>query len=91
MSLDRGDDILFRADEVRAAKEHRCAWCGETIDLGELHLSRAYMLDGDFRADRLHRECWLAMAMSDEDCFGEGWEFEPHAQNRGEPLCWDEE
>lgn len=89
--IDRGEDMLFWAREVRAAKEHRCAWCGETIDLGELHTSRAYLLDGEFRADRLHAECTFAISISDEDCFGEAWEFEPHAQRRGEPMLLDDE
>lgn len=46
---------------VKGRKQYSCSWCGEVIEKGEVHQSRAYIMDGEFRADREHLECVQAM------------------------------
>jgi hypothetical protein len=61
----------IKDEMVKARKPHRCIWCGETIEKGEVHQSRAYRFDGEFMHDRLHVECKEAMDKADfiEDGF----------------------
>ena len=65
----------------KAAKEHRCIWCGETILKGEIHVQQSGVFDGELQENRFHYDCHPAMQTdlreSRED------EFEPYAYKRG--------
>ena len=58
--------------QVVARKQYFCVWCYENILKGEKHLSRAYKMEGDFCADRMHLECDKALQSMphDETCDG---------------------
>ena len=46
---------------VRVRKEHKCAWCGEWIGIGDEAIYRTYIFEGDFSADYMHPECYEAV------------------------------
>lgn len=41
----------------KAAKDHRCEWCGETILKGEKHVRFTGKWEGEFQDWRMHYEC----------------------------------
>lgn len=41
----------------RAAKRHRCTYCDQLIEVGELHGHRTGVSYGDFWTMRFHPEC----------------------------------
>lgn len=43
-----------------AAKEHRCFFCGETIEKGTDYIKRSGIEDGKFWRIRMHPECQKA-------------------------------
>ena len=52
---------------VRARKPHTCGWCGEPIEVGEMHV-KGSRGDGDgLDTWRLHLECHAAVRRSMED------------------------
>jgi len=65
---------------VTGKKDYVCIWCGEQIDKGERHETRAYKFYGDFHFERTHSECAKAMVKRD---WGEDDSFEPHSYKRG--------
>jgi len=42
---------------VTARKQHRCEFCGDTIEKDEKYIVNNGMFDGDFFIDRLHQHC----------------------------------
>lgn len=44
--------------QPRAAKVHRCEWCGELIEKGVIHVKFVGMFDGDFQTWRMHSNCY---------------------------------
>ncbi len=71
---------------VTVRKEHRCVWCGETIE-GQAQY-RAYVFDGDFMTDYMHLECYEAMANSDSEYLWEG--FDAGQFSRGREAEWED-
>lgn len=59
----------------RAAKRHRCFYCGQSIEKGEVHGYRSGVDGGDFGDMRFHPECdeeakdWTH---EDYECFSPG-------------------
>jgi hypothetical protein len=44
-------------DGVRARKQYRCCLCGECINAGDIHDTRAGVADGTMWTMRMHPEC----------------------------------
>lgn len=42
----------------KAAKDHRCEWCGQGILKGEKHAHFVGKWDGEFQNWRMHSECY---------------------------------
>ncbi|WOB06510.1 hypothetical protein [Piscinibacter gummiphilus] len=76
--------ILFSMTERKAAKRHRCIWCGEHIEPGDTYSDERSVYDGEIQRMRWHPEC-----RADAE---DGWkngadeEFMPHCAERPEPL-----
>ena len=62
----------------KAAKDHRCEWCGETIPKGEVHAKYTGMWEGDFQNWRMHQECYDVSVLNDELIDG----FAPYENER---------
>lgn len=69
-------DFWAPSTEHRAAKRHRCIWCGEHIEQGERHCRQSGVFYGEFQTNRWHLECWDAAEFSVDD------EFMPHENER---------
>lgn len=76
------EEISYK--EVVGRKDYKCEWCGQGIEQGTKHISRAYKFDGDFGAGRMHLECGEAMRESDHGALADGWGF--GELDRGVPL-----
>ena len=72
----------LRVSIHKAARRHRCVYCGQHIHKGEVYTKRVYVFNGDFQSEALHNECYDAMFLADIDPY-EG--FEPHSFQRGKP------
>ena len=64
---------------TRAAKRHRCIWCGERIERGEQYLRVIGKFEGDLLSDPYHLECREAAQADFDD--GED-EFCPYDNER---------
>lgn len=63
---------------VRARKPHRCAWCRETIAVGETYVQASGIHDGEPYRQRLHWDCEIAYGAARDLCEcpnGEGCEL----------------
>ncbi len=69
---------MLRTWNPKARKAHRCSWCGEDIEVGEVHSAWVGIYDG-FYQGRMHIEC--IDAFNREDPY-EG-EFEEWSNPRG--------
>lgn len=50
---------MLRVGElIKAAKEHRCKWCGEQIDRGEHYYHWTVHLGNLYDRNRMHTECY---------------------------------
>ena len=71
---------------VTCRKNHKCDWCGQSIEKGEKAQYRSGVFYGDFYSGHLHLECHSALCRSAElgvdDC------YMPYEQKRG--LTYDE-
>jgi hypothetical protein len=65
-----------------AKTQHRCIWCGETIEIGEKHANWSGLMDGKFQSNRGHLECMDAI----DEFFSDGCEecFDPFENERPE-------
>lgn len=70
------------AKYVKGRRTYRCEWCGQVIQKGEKHLTRAYKFEGEFNCGRMHLEC--EEAMYDDSDASEGWLF--GSNERPKPL-----
>lgn len=59
----------------KARKDHRCTYCGEAIQRGEVYSEQTGVWDGKAFRSRFHSECF------EDLCDGEG-EFTPYSQDR---------
>jgi hypothetical protein len=50
----------------KAAKPHKCEWCGEPIPKGETHIQFAGIWEGAWHNWRMHNECFDAADRSEE-------------------------
>lgn len=51
---------LHHRDIVAARKQHKCSWCGDTIEIGTSYRSWVWSEDGDFTRIACHPECKVA-------------------------------
>lgn len=72
--------------ELIVRKDHMCGWCSETIYKGQTAQYRSYVFDGEVNSDRLHTECYAALANSDREAICEGWM--PRDFERGVSAHW---
>ena len=71
-------DFCRTAEQRKAAKDHRCTYCGEGIPRGEVYQEQTGVWDGAAFRNKFHAECFQALC--DE---GEG-EFTPYSETRPE-------
>lgn len=71
---------LFSLIDRRAAKNHRCIWCGEEIERGERYRDERSVYDGNIQRHRWHPECQV----DSENYFRESGEeeFDPYENER---------
>ena len=68
-------------DEIRRARvEHRCIWCGETINAGDRYHYQSGLMDGDIQGNHWHCDC-LTFAQSECSDLEDG--FDAYEQERG--------
>ena len=48
---------LFSDTVRRAAKQHRCIWCGQAINKGDTYVDERSVYDGSIQRHRWHPEC----------------------------------
>jgi len=65
----------IRNSQPKAAKEHTCEWCNETIEVGEKHNYRCYKFEGQFLTGRMHLVCEKAMSTYPNDDLLDGFDF----------------
>jgi hypothetical protein len=72
---------LISMTKPKAKKIHRCIWCSEKIQIGEVHIKQISSYGSDFQSMRWHPECLDAF----EKDYAETHEDEiyPHACKRG--------
>jgi len=71
---------VLRDERIKAAKVHRCIWCGEEILKGEQHRIQAGKVYGEFQANRYHEDCYEAAI---EDFRKGDCDFEEASHKRG--------
>lgn len=49
--------LVLTDSKPKAAKKHRCWYCGQRIEFGEIHVYRTGVNCGDFWVMRAHQEC----------------------------------
>lgn len=76
---------LFSMTDRKAAKPHRCVWCGEAINKGEAYLDERSVFDGNIQRNRWHPECHAAAVQGWND--GDDAEFCPGEQERPENVA----
>ena len=54
--------MLISEREPRAAKRHRCIWCGESIPVGTRYIKEFGKFEGDLQHNHWHPECRDASA-----------------------------
>lgn len=64
----------------RAAKEHKCIWCGEAIDAGKNYCDERSVGDGYMQSFHWHLEC--LDGAEEEWHGGDDGEFIPYRQER---------
>ncbi len=57
---------------VKCRKPHRCHWCGETVEKGELAQYQAGVTDGDMWGIYFHPECYDALRRDPPEYFDDG-------------------
>lgn len=68
-----GGYIELNLTTPKARKNYRCEWCNGKIVIGEKHVNRVYLNEGDFVTGRMHDECFTAMEKSPHDDICDGW------------------
>ena len=71
---------LFSMTTRRAAKPHRCIWCGQAIAKGETYQDERSVYEGSHQLHRWHPECH----QDAQECLADGDdpEFIPHSAER---------
>ena len=75
----------LREATVKARKPHRCAWCHEHIEVGEVHDLWVGIWQGEFGECRMHMECLAAYSRDKDIDPHDG--FEPGEQRRGMTIA----
>jgi len=58
-------DFYTPVQTRRAAKQHKCVYCGGPIPKGEQHQFQSGVYDGSWYNNRYHEECWHVLS---EEC-----------------------
>lgn len=48
---------FWNSKKVKAKKRHRCLYCGQSIEIGELYSRETGIFEDDFQNFALHLEC----------------------------------
>lgn len=64
---------MSETETLKAAKAHRCTWCWQRIEPGELYRRYRWWNGGDAGTEKMHPECHDAMTDAAEE---EGGWFE---------------
>jgi len=75
--------VLLDQRQSKARKPHRCTWCGQTIEPGEVYHFASGICDGDFQRDKMHLVCRQAMDRDMQTCDWFDYEFIPFGNPRG--------
>ncbi len=70
----------FSLLQRKAAKPHRCIWCGEAILPGEVYEEQRGIFEGKHQLNRWHLEC--SAAFSEDVAQGGDTEFIPYSYER---------
>lgn len=72
----------FRPDETRKARKlHRCTYCGEEINTGDIYKYQTGIFDGRWFVSKMHPECF-----EDLCDVGDG-EYTPYSNERPATLA----
>ena len=71
---------LFSMTTRKAAKQHRCIWCGQPISKGDAYQEERSVYEGGHQLHRWHPEC--RQAAQDGLADGDDPEFIPHSAER---------
>jgi hypothetical protein len=74
------DFCLLNEARPKARKQHRCIWCGQPINKGDVYLFQAITWDGSIQNQHWHFECADAQQAEARET-GEP-EFMPHENER---------
>lgn len=69
-------DFYRDAEWRKAAKEHRCTYCGEPVPKGEFYKEQTGVWDGKAFRNKFHSECFDALCEEGEE------EFCPYSNER---------
>ena len=69
-------DTFLCDTQPKARKTHECYLCGQTIVIGEKHVKRCGVYEGDFQSVRMHERCEQVTRKWPN----EYWETEPDAR-----------
>ena len=61
---------LLEETKPKARKPHRCIWCGERIEVGEIYRREKSIYDGNMQDHKWHIECDEASAEHFRDSDG---------------------
>jgi hypothetical protein len=75
---------LIGESKRRARIAHRCSWCGQPIQVGEVYVRTRFVFEGDPGSNKFHLECDKAAA-DDYAEWGEG--FMPYENERPAKLA----
>lgn len=53
---------LLSESTPKARKQHRCIWCGQSIEAGTVYRHERSMYDGNFQNHHWHLECDAAFS-----------------------------
>lgn len=74
-------DAALSQKTVNTRKQHKCIWCGETIEIGEQCVVDNLVFEGEFQSNRYHPECNDAASDYCHEWCDEG--FDPYQNPRG--------
>lgn len=76
--------IILTDKEIVPRREHKCIWCGESINVEENCQFQKVIYDGGVQNNYWHDECYNAVLGTGARCGGEEIDFGEHEGKRGE-------
>lgn len=70
------EDFYNPHERRKAVKQHRCTYCGETIEVGDAYTHQTGVHDGHWFTSKLHDECF------DDLCENGDGEYAPYSNDR---------